>query len=147
VFAAAAGRAPARHDAFASRVPAATPPSWRVNTVRFQGQDGQVRPARWVFEPRAGALRLIDDRMRSLPGDFLADALRWRVAAGPAQFDMVLRFPAAADDLDNPTVAWPDDRPRAVVGRLQVAVLSPPARAAPATRRSSRSSTRRQAWG
>ncbi|MEI6161561.1 MAG: catalase, partial [Roseococcus sp.] len=60
------------------------------------------------------------EQMQSLPRDFLADEIRQRMAQGPGEFDMVLQFPAAGDDLVNPTVAWPDDRPRAVVGRLTV---------------------------
>lgn len=98
----------------------ATTPYWGVNTFRFQGQDGQVRPARWVFEPVAGVERLTEEQMRILGPHFLADEIRRRVAAGPVAYDMVLVFPAAGDDLNNPTVAWPDDRPRAVVGRLTV---------------------------
>lgn len=97
-----------------------TTPYWGVNTFRFRGQDGQVRHARWVFEPRAGVARLTAEQMQSLPRDFLADELRGRVARGPVEFDMVLQFPAAGDDLVNPTVAWPEDRPRIVVGRLTV---------------------------
>ena len=103
----------------------ATTPYWGVNTFRFTGRDGQVRPARWVFEPRAGTQRLTEDQMRSLPASFLADELRGRIATGPIEFDMVLQFPEAGDDLNNPTVAWPDSRPRAVVGRLTVAEVAP----------------------
>ncbi|WP_270936506.1 catalase family peroxidase [Falsiroseomonas oryzae] len=103
----------------------ATTPYWGVNTFVFRGQDGQLRPARWVFEPRAGTQRLTEEQMRSMPGDFLADELRRRVAAGPVEFDMVLQFPAAGDDLNDPTIAWPDDRPRAVVGRLTVTEVAP----------------------
>ncbi|MCU0945931.1 MAG: catalase family peroxidase [Rubritepida sp.] len=98
----------------------ATTPYWGVNTFMFRGQDGQVRPARWVFEPRAGVARLTDEQMRTLGPNFLADELRRRAAAGPIEFDMVLVFPGPGDDLNNPTVAWPEDRPRAVVGRLTV---------------------------
>ena len=98
----------------------ATTPYWGVNAFRFQGQDGQVRHARWVFEPRAGIARLTEEQMQSLPRDFLADEIRTRIAQAPVEFDMVLQFPAAGDDLVNPTVAWPEDRPRAVVGRLTV---------------------------
>ncbi|UPY38620.1 catalase family peroxidase [Sediminicoccus sp. KRV36] len=98
----------------------ATTPYFGVNTFRFRGQDGQVRHARWVFEPRAGVARLTAEQMQSLPRDFLADEIRQRIAQGPVEFDMVLQFPAAGDDLTNPTIAWPEDRPRAVVGRLTV---------------------------
>ena len=97
-----------------------TTPYFGVNTFLFQGQDGQVRPARWSFEPAAGTARLTAEQLTTMPADFLADELRSRVARAPVEFDMVLTFPAAGDDLLNPTVAWPEDRPRTVVGRLVV---------------------------
>jgi catalase len=78
-----------------------------------------------VFEPRAGVSRLTEEQMRTLPRDFLADEIRQRIAQGPAEFDMVLQFPAAGDDLVNPTVAWPEDRPRTVVGRLTITSVAP----------------------
>lgn len=98
----------------------ATTPYWGVNTFRFRGADGEVRPARWVFEPAAGTQRLSDDQMRSLPADYLVDDLRSRVAQAPVAFDMVLIFPQPGDDLNDPTTAWPDDRQRVTVGRLTV---------------------------
>lgn len=103
----------------------ATTPYWGVNAFRFRGADGEVRHIRWVFEPRAGTLRLTEEQMRTLPSDFLADEVRRRVATGPVEFDMVLQFAGPGDDLTNPTVAWPDDRPRAVVGRLTVTEVAP----------------------
>jgi catalase len=103
----------------------ATTPYWGVNTFRFRGQDGEVRPARWVFEPAAGTERLTEEQMRTLPAHYLADELRRRVAAGPVVFDMWLQFPGAGDDLVNPTIAWPDDRPRTRVGRLTVTEVAP----------------------
>ena len=93
------------------------PASWAtthyrgVNTFRFRGADGEVRPARWVFEPVAGTQRLSNEQMRSLPADFLTEELRSRVAQAPAAFDMMLIFPQAGDDLNDPTIAWLDDWP------------------------------------
>lgn len=103
----------------------ATTPYWGVNAFRFRGQDGQMRLARWVFEPRAGTLRLTEEQMRSLPTDFLADEIRSRIAIGPVAFDMVLQFPGEGDDPNNPTIAWPDTRPRATVGTLTVTEVAP----------------------
>lgn len=102
----------------------ASTPYWGVNTFMFRGQDGQIRPARWVFEPRAGVQRLTAEQMQSLGNNYLADELRQRVATAPVEFDMVLQFPGPGDDLLNPTIAWPDDRPRAIVGRLTVTEVS-----------------------
>jgi len=102
----------------------ASTPYWGVNTFMFRGQDGQVRPARWVFEPRAGVERLTAEQMQSVGNNFLADELRRRVATAPVEFDMVLQFPGQGDDLLNATIAWPDDRPRAIVGRLTITEVS-----------------------
>jgi catalase len=72
-----------------------------------------VRHACWVFEPRAGTLRLTEEQMRTLPRDYLADELRRRVVAGPMEFDMVLQFPEPGDDVTNPP--WPGP----TTGRVQ----------------------------
>ena len=98
----------------------ATTPYFGVNAFRFQGADGQVRIARWVFEPRAGLERLTAEQLTTMPADFLADELRRRLSSAPVEFDMVLQFPGEGDDVNNPTIAWPDERPRIIVGRLSV---------------------------
>ena len=103
----------------------ATTPYWGVNAFRFKGQDGEVRHARWVFEPAAGEQRLTEADAARLGPDFLAAELRGRVAQAPVAFDMVLQFPAAGDDVTDPTVAWPADRPRTTVGRLVVTAVEP----------------------
>ena len=64
-----------------------------------------MRHIRWVFEPRAGTQRLTEEQMRTLPGEFLANELRRRVATAPVEFDMVLQFAGPGDDVTNPTVA------------------------------------------
>ena len=102
----------------------ATTPYFGVNAFRFRGADGQVRHARWVFEPVAGVQRLTEEEMRTLPASFLADEARRRIATAPIQFDMVLQFPSVGDDLLNPTIAWPEDRPRVTVGRLSVTEIA-----------------------
>ncbi|WP_052403040.1 catalase family peroxidase [Muricoccus aerilatus] len=103
----------------------AATPYWGVNAFRFQGADSEVRHVRWVFEPVAGTQRLTEEQTRTLPASFLADELRQRVARAPVEFDMVLQFAGPGDDVTNPTIAWPDDRPRAVVGRLAVTEVAP----------------------
>jgi catalase len=35
-----------------------------------------------------------------------------------------LQLPAADDPLDDPTQAWPDDRPRVEVGRLEITAVA-----------------------
>ena len=91
---------------------------WGVHAFQFTNARGQSRYARWVFEPVGGQDLLDDDKLKSLPDDFLADELRQRVAARPAEFDLRLQLAEPGDSLVNPTVTWPDSRKTVTVGRL-----------------------------
>lgn len=88
---------------------------------------GERRHARWSFVPVAGIQGLTDEQMRTLGPDFLFDELRGRVAAGPVAFDMMITLAQPGDDVNNPTIAWPADRPAVNAGRLTVTAVSPDA--------------------
>jgi catalase len=91
---------------------------WGVHAFRFTDAKGQARYARWVFEPVGGQELLDEDKLKSMPDEFLADEVRQRVAARPAEFQMKLQLAEAGDNLLNPTVMWPEGRKTVTVGRL-----------------------------
>lgn len=91
---------------------------WGVHAFRFTDAKGQSRYARWVFEPVGGQELLDEDKLKSMSDDFLADELRQRIAARPAEFQMRLQLAEAGDNLVNPTVMWPESRKTVTVGRL-----------------------------
>lgn len=91
---------------------------WGVHAFKFTDARGQSQYARWVFEPAGGQETLDEDKLKSLPDDFLADELRRRVEARPAEFQMRLQLAEAGDNLVNPTVTWPESRKTVTVGRL-----------------------------
>jgi catalase len=93
---------------------------WGVHAFKFTNAKGQAQFARWVFEPAAGQELLDDEKLKTLPEDFLADELRQRVAAKPAEFHMRLQLAEPGDDLVNPTVTWPESRKTVTVGRLVI---------------------------
>jgi catalase len=91
---------------------------WGVHAFRFTNAKGQAQYARWVFEPVGGQDLLDEEKLKSMPAEFLADELRHRVAARPAEFQMRLQLAEAGDNLVNPTVMWPESRKTVTVGRL-----------------------------
>ena len=93
---------------------------WGVHAFRFTNAKGQSQFVRWVFEPSGGQELLDDEKLKSLPGDFLADELPRRGAARPAEFVMRLQLAETGDNLVNPTLAWPETRKTATVGRLVI---------------------------
>ena len=56
----------------------------------------------------------------SLAHDYLQDDLRERLGQGPAGFTLTAAVAAEGDPTDDSTAAWPDDRERVTLGRLEV---------------------------
>jgi len=93
---------------------------WGVHAFKFSNAMGQTQYARWVFEPAGGQELLDDEKLNPLPDHFLADELRRRIAAKPAEFLMRLQLAEAGDNLVNPTLQWPEGRKTVTVGRLVI---------------------------
>jgi catalase len=70
--------------------------------------------------PRAGAAWLRPDEARKLPPQYLLAELRDRLAVGPAQWDLRFQLAEPGDPLDDPSRAWPVDRPTRHAGTLTV---------------------------
>ncbi len=98
---------------------------WGVHAFKFSDASGRVQYARWLFEPVGGQQLLDDDQLATLPDDFLADELRRRTAAQPAEFEMRLQLAEAGDNLLNPTLQWPEGRKVVSVGRLVLDKVEP----------------------
>jgi catalase len=93
---------------------------WGVNAFKFINDKGQTQYARWVFEPVGGQELLDDEKLKQMPDHFLADELRKRVAAKPAEFNFRLQLAEQGDDLVNSTVQWPETRKMVTAGRLVI---------------------------
>lgn len=93
---------------------------WGVHAFKFSNAKRRAQYAKWVFEPVGGQELLDDDKLAALPDSFLADELRRRIAAAPAEFELRLQLAEAGDDLVNPTVQWPEARKVVTVGRLVI---------------------------
>lgn len=100
---------------------------WSTNAFEVTNARGESRFVRWQFVPEAGTVGLTDEELRTRPDDFLADELRARVKQAPVAFRFQFQLAQAGDNLTDPTVAWPDDRPVVTAGRLVVDFVEPAA--------------------
>ena len=82
--------------------------------------EGGRRPVRYRFEPDAGEAVLSDEEADARDADYLQHELRERLAAGPVGFTMVAIIGEPGDPLDRPTDAWPPERVRVELGRLEL---------------------------
>ena len=95
------------------------------HAFRFTGSDGQSRFGRYRFLPLAGEAQIAPEEAAKRAPHFLRDELESRLRQGPAAFRLMLQLAAAGDPTDDVTALWPEDRPQAELGRLEITALSP----------------------
>jgi catalase len=91
-----------------------------IHTFKFINSEGKVTLVRYRFVPQDGEKPLSDAQMKSMPVDFLEQALIDRTQQGPVIWDMLLTIGRPGDPETNPTVLWPAARPELKVGTLTI---------------------------
>jgi catalase len=89
-----------------------------IHTYYLVDGAGKRTPFRYHWIPRTDSDVPTPEEIRGRPGLYLLNEIRARLAKGPASWDLVAQFPAAGDPIDDPSAQWPDDRAKAVLGRL-----------------------------
>ena len=80
--------------------------------------------ARYSWLPEEGEATISTEEAKALPPDYLQQDLAERLTGGrPVRFTLELQLAADDDPLDDPRVAWPDDRERVVAGTLELTEL------------------------
>ena len=96
-----------------------------IHTFRFVNRGNHTTLVRWRFVPQDGEKRLTDAELKSMPPDFLEQALIDRTSKGPVRWDMVIAIGEAGDPVNDPTVAWPANRKEVKVGTLAISSAMP----------------------
>jgi catalase len=96
-----------------------------IHTFKFINRAGKTTLVRWRFVPQDGEKRLTDAELKTMPPNFLEQALIDRTKQGAAKWDMVIAIGKPGDPEDNPTLAWPADRKEMKVGTLTISQAMP----------------------
>ena len=114
---------PAVQEQLASRPPVsyATTAYNSLHAYKLVAPDGTERWVRWHFHPEAGEATIDDDdEVAALDRDYLQQEIADRLGAGPVGFVLQAAVAAQGDPLDDPTLAWPDERETIDMGRLEI---------------------------
>jgi catalase len=95
-----------------------------LHAFRLVNAVGEGTWVRWVLEPDTPSDGLEPDDAAGRDPDYLQADLADRLAAGPAGFTLVAVVAHDGDALDDPTAAWPPERTRVALGRLEVTGLA-----------------------
>ena len=88
-----------------------------IHSFKWTAPDGTERWVRYRFEPEEGERTLPDEDAKALGRDYLQSELLGRDSTA---FRMVVVIATDDDAVDDPTVAWPEERERVEVGRLEL---------------------------
>ena len=88
-----------------------------IHSFRWTAPDGTERWVRYRFEPEEGERTLSEEAARALGRDYLQGEIVERPSSA---FRLLVIVASDEDDPDDPTVAWPADRERVEVGRLEL---------------------------
>ena len=88
-----------------------------IHAFRWLDADGGARWVRYRFEPEAGERTLPGEEAKARGRDYLREEILDR---DETAFRLVVIVGEEGDPVDDPTAAWPDDRERVEVGRLEL---------------------------
>ena len=89
-----------------------------VSAIRFTSASGASRFGRFRIHPAAGNDYLAPEQLATLSPDFLMNELAERLKREPVVFQIIVQLAEAGDEVDDPTVHWPESREELSFGRL-----------------------------
>ena len=96
-----------------------------IHTFKFIDKDNHTTFVKWRFDPEDGQKSLTDAELKSMPADFLEQALIERAKQGPVRWDMWLTIGEPGDPQDDPTLLWPRGRKEVKAGTLTITAAMP----------------------
>ena len=89
-----------------------------MNSFKFTNAAGRAVYVRYRFVPRAGEHYLTAAELAGTTPNYLLDELPRRLAKELIVFDWFAQVSAASDNVEDPSVAWPEDRALVPLGTL-----------------------------
>ena len=79
---------------------------------------------RYQLVPEAGEHLLTDEEKERQSANYLMEEIKARVAAAPIGFALYAQVAEHGDRINDPSIAWPDNRKRVLLGRLEIKRLT-----------------------
>jgi catalase len=96
-----------------------------VNAFSFTNAAGVQAFVRYRFVPQAGEHYLDAAAIAGKDPSYLQAEIADRVAAAPILFDWYAQIAGEGDKIDDPSVAWPEDRTLVKLGTISIDALAP----------------------
>jgi catalase len=97
-----------------------TLPYFGVNAFKFTNAKGAVTHIRYQLQPVAGAKFLSKEQVSMMGADYLTEEIRERIRRGPVKFTLLAQVAEKDDQVDNPTIVWPETRKKVELGTITI---------------------------
>jgi catalase len=94
----------------------ATASYFGINSFKWTNDHRRSTYVRYQYVPRAGEHYLTPAELKAKGPNYLQDEIVARVAEGPVSFDWYAQVAEPGDKIEDPSIAWPDDRRRVKLG-------------------------------
>ncbi|HKW75929.1 MAG TPA: catalase family peroxidase [Terriglobales bacterium] len=91
-----------------------------VNTFKFSNAEGKITFGRYQIRPAQGEKSLPFAEAKSAQPDYLRNEIKGRISHGSVSFKLLLQVAEKGDDLDDPSIAWPDNRTQVELGTVEI---------------------------
>jgi catalase len=110
----------------AQRTPAsfATISYYGVGSFKFINAKGEAHYVRYQLVPEADEQLLTNEERQKQNANYLMDELKHRVTSGSIGFTLYAQLAEHGDRINDPSIAWPDNRKRVLLGRLEIKRLT-----------------------
>lgn len=102
----------------------ATAAYFGVNSFRYTNAAGKSIHVRYRFVPRAGEHYLSPQESKAKGVDYLREELSQRLGQGPIVFDWYAQIADDSDKIEDPSIAWPNDRKLVKLGVITIKSLA-----------------------
>ena len=89
-----------------------------VNAFKFMDAAGKSNFVRYRFIPKAGEQFVPAAEAQAKGADYLQEEIRTRLGKGSVEFDWFAQISGQGDKIDDPSIAWPEDRQLVKLGTL-----------------------------
>ena len=91
-----------------------------IGSFKFTNANGESHYVRYQLRPEAGEKLLTDQEREKQSANYLMDEIKSRVATAPIAFGLYAQVAERGDKIEDPSIAWPNDRQQVLLGRLQI---------------------------
>ncbi len=91
-----------------------------IHTFFFVDNDANELPFKWTFIPDLGEMDITISEKEGHPTQFLKDKLVSEVSEENVTFTLVAQLGTSDDVLNDPSIAWPDEREELTMGQLML---------------------------